>query len=231
VSFFDDSPLPQRPPTPEPRREPWRGTPEDTLGIPVAFAEVLARSEEVAVLVGGIVAFPAGFSLSLILLSRLNPSRQPFAPFVHRHPAMPEEDGPFRFGIGFANGTKVFAERGSWPLAPQSGYTLRPQGGGGGGRSWRQGFFIQPLPPAGPLHLVCEWPSYNIPESRLELDATIILEAAERAKPVWPDDVGLPEPPDRPRFPGAMSSSPYGSWMGIAGARREPERRRPETSP
>lgn len=140
VSFFDDAPPTQQPHTPEPRREPWRGTAEDTLGIPVPFADLLARNEEVAVLVSGIVAFPAGFSLGIVLLSRLNPPPQPFAPFVHRYPGTPEVRGPFRFGLGFADGAKLFAERGPWPPMAQGQYTLRPQGGGGGGRSWRQGF-------------------------------------------------------------------------------------------
>lgn len=214
----------------EPRREPWRGTAEDTLGIPVPFADVLARSEEVAVLVSGIVAFPAGFSLSIVLLSRLNPPPQPFAPFVHRYPGMPEVRGPFRFGLGFADGAKLFAERGPWPLMVQGQYTLRPQGGGGGGRSWRQGFFCQPLPPPGALQLVCEWPAYDIPESRLEVDAKVILDAADRARPIWPEDKGLPEPPDRPPPPGVISSSLSGSATAVARAPGEPQAR-PPTGP
>jgi hypothetical protein len=215
MSFFDDIPPPQRPSTPEPRREPWRGTSEDTLGVPVPISEILARTEDVAVLVSGIVAFPAGFSFSLILLSRLNPPRQPFAPLAHLHPGLPEQQDPFRFGIGLADGTKVVADGGPWPPVTEGIHRLRPQGGGGGGRSWRQGFFFQPLPPKGPLHFVCEWPAYDIPESRLELDSALILDAAEKARPIWPEDERLPEPPERPKLSGSMLRS-YGSASASA---------------
>jgi hypothetical protein len=39
---------------------------------------------------------------------------------------------------------------------------------------------------AGPLAFVCEWPARDIPESRVEIDAGLVLEAAARAVPIWP---------------------------------------------
>jgi hypothetical protein len=47
---------------------------------------------------------------------------------------------------------------------------------------------VWPLPPAGPLAFVCEWPGRGIAESRMEPDARLILEAAGRAVTLWPDD-------------------------------------------
>lgn len=209
VPFFDHpAPVPEFARTP-PRREPWRGTPDDTLGIPIEFAEILAQTDEVAVLVSGLIAFSSTLGFSLILISRLNPSRVPFHAVGH-HPGIAEPGGEFRFGIGLADGTKVFGDR-RWLSDSSEGYTLRPQGGGGGGRSWRQGFLLEPLPPPGPLQFVCEWPAYGLSESRLELDATIILEAAKRAKPLWPDDIGLPEPPIAQQAPRATTGLTTGS--------------------
>jgi hypothetical protein len=37
--------------------------------------------------------------------------------------------------------------------------------------------WVWPLPPAGPFALVCEWPSRGIGETRVEIDAGVILES------------------------------------------------------
>jgi hypothetical protein len=43
------------------------------------------------------------------------------------------------------------------------------------------------LPPPGPLAFVVEWPARGIPETRAEIDAGLVLEAAARAVPIWTD--------------------------------------------
>jgi hypothetical protein len=48
--------------------------------------------------------------------------------------------------------------------------------------------WVWPLPPAGPFAFVCEWPGRGIAESRAEIDAGMILEAAGRALTFWSDD-------------------------------------------
>ena len=45
---------------------------------------------------------------------------------------------------------------------------------------------VGPTPP-GPLAFVCEWPARGIPETRAEIDAGLVLAAAARAVPIWPD--------------------------------------------
>jgi len=47
-----------------------------------------------------------------------------------------------------------------------------------------------PLPPKGPLEFVAEWPDLGIGESRAELDAALILEAADRSIRLWPEAEG-----------------------------------------
>jgi hypothetical protein len=49
---------------------------------------------------------------------------------------------------------------------------------------------VWPLPPAGTLAFVCEWPLRGIVETRAEIDAAPILEAAGRAEVLWPEDRG-----------------------------------------
>jgi hypothetical protein len=51
-------------------------------------------------------------------------------------------------------------------------------------------YWVWPLPPPGPVEFVCEWPLHGIAESRGALDAQLIVDAAARAIPLWPDDEG-----------------------------------------
>lgn len=194
MSFFDPAPSkPDLAPS-EPQREPWRGNSADTLGVPVPFSAVIAQNEEVAILVSGLVAFPSGFNMSVIALSRLNPPLSGFYSVAYgRHAGI---EGGLRFGIGFPDGSKVTDA----DLFPRDGGPiLRSTGGGRSGRAWHSGYWCEPLPPKGMLHFVCEFPRMGISETYLEMDSQLILDAATAAAPLWPDDVGLPEPPSRPR--------------------------------
>jgi hypothetical protein len=44
---------------------------------------------------------------------------------------------------------------------------------------------LTPLPPAGPLLVVCAWSAVGIAESRTILDGTAIAEAGTRAVTLW----------------------------------------------
>jgi hypothetical protein len=46
--------------------------------------------------------------------------------------------------------------------------------------------WVYGLPPPGPLAFVVEWPARGIAETRAEIDAGLVLEAASRAVPAWP---------------------------------------------
>jgi hypothetical protein len=108
----------------------------------------------------------------------------------------PFEDDPvpdefLRFGVQFADGRK--ATNLDWPAFGHEEREPDPPvlaqgGGGGGGQFWDEERWVWPLPPAGPLAFVCEWPGRGIAESRMEPDARLILEAAGRAVTLWPDD-------------------------------------------
>jgi hypothetical protein len=55
-------------------------------------------------------------------------------------------------------------------------------------------WWIWPLPPPGPLDLVCAWPVHGILETRATIDGGAILKAAGRAQVIFSDE-HLPEPP------------------------------------
>jgi hypothetical protein len=110
------------------------------------------------------------------------------------------------FGVEFANGRKA-TNTADQPLADLAGGTMsvstmmsrseKPQtpagpvlslgGGGGGGGNWRQSIWIWPLPPAGRLTFVCQWPEANIELTRHDIDAQLVLDAATRAQVIFSD--------------------------------------------
>lgn len=181
---------------PEPRRVKWRGDADDTVGVGLPFDVVVARNDQVAVTATGFFAYPTGFAFSLVTISRLSPSPVPLG--MHPHPAAIRRGGApggeFRFGIGFSDGTTVFStHRFSGPESASAPRTLRARGGGGGGRTYRQSFWCEPLPPPGSMRFVCDWKDAGIPETSVDIDAIAVIEAASRSVPLWPEDVEIPD--------------------------------------
>jgi hypothetical protein len=87
----------------------------------------------------------------------------------------------FRFGLQFSDGGKAAGGPGSRRPDHDSepaGPVLYPFAGGGGPHSFISRWWMWPLPPAGPLEFVCEWPAFGIAESRTGIDAQLILDAA-----------------------------------------------------
>jgi hypothetical protein len=192
VGFFDGRPLPT--PEPEPPRRPrpaWE-KPEAALAGVAPFELLLARSAEAAIGLSGFRVYPSGFELTLTVLLRAEDRRGR----IFRRLTDPSHDEPIgdeflRFGLSFADGTSAtnLGGRGAFrhdaePAAP----ALRQNGGGGGGRRYDLRYWVWPLPPPGPVTFVAEWPARGIPESRAEVDAQPILDAATRAIQVFPED-------------------------------------------
>lgn len=179
---------------PEPRRVKWLGNSDDTVGAFVPIGPFQVHNDEVAIVATGFFAYPTGFTFTLVTLSRLNP---PPAPLSFHHPGSagqrPTQGGELRFGIGFADGSKLFQLPRAIPRTESSLRSLRSRGGGGGGRKWTSEPWCEPLPPAGNMTFVFEWGDYAIPETSIDVDAAAIVDAATHAISLWPDDADLPE--------------------------------------
>jgi len=191
--FFD--PLPEPPPEPPQRVEPpWSGPPSGTLPGVVPLELVLARTDVAVVCITRVGAYPTGFEFDILTFSDSD-AEEDLDPYMFgprgraRRPTGP--DTRLRLGVQFSDGAKAINVGAGPAIAPHGeepqGPVLRWQGGGGGGGRWRQSHWMWPLPPGGPLAFVCEWPAASIPVTRHEIDAQLVIDAAERAQQIFPD--------------------------------------------
>jgi hypothetical protein len=189
VSFFEaPPPLPE----PEPHvRTPWDGPANNVLGIVVPLNTVLAHSPRAVVTLGSITAYPDGFEFDYLIRSTSDELGQSLADHLHRRRTATElPDDLFRVGVQFADGTRltsIGSER-AFGRTDTGGPAMAPRGGGGSFQRWEGNWWVTPLPPAGRLELVCEWPAAGIGLTRVELDAGAIRDAAARAVTLWEDD-------------------------------------------
>jgi hypothetical protein len=188
VGFFEPLPpppaLPEQPPQPE-----WVGPPDNVLGRPVPVDLVVARTEDAAVVVRNVVAYPNGVAFVLDVRRR---KADPWDDPLGMHPRFggtPEtQKDILRFGVGLSDGSKA-TTGGHFPWGDRvQGPLLTQGGGGGGGTRWAMSYWLWPLPPQGPLTFVAEWRAQGIQETRVEIDAGVLREAAARAEKLWDEN-------------------------------------------
>lgn len=173
MGFFD-APRPPPPQPPQPPRPEWMGPPEGWIGGFVPMRAVLARTGEVAVILGAMEAFPTGVRLELLVLSR-QPS--------HASRYLMDEQQGVRFGVAFPDGSKWQGGR-PWSRTPAPPM-LMSQGGGGGDHEWQQQYWLWPLPPPGPVTFAVAWPEQGIPEATTQIDGAVFRAAAAEAIQLW----------------------------------------------
>jgi hypothetical protein len=203
LSFFEQPPEPPERP-PQRRPPPWHAAPENELGVPVPIALVLARTDELALGLAGVVAYSTGFAVRLALRLHPRAELEPRVLMPQLHGFGPRGgDEQLRFGIEFADGRRAtnLGHRRP-PHEEEPDISLVPSGGaGGGGKSFNINYWIYPLPPPGPLTIAVEWPARRVVETRHELDAGQVAKAGARSEQLWEDDrpIGDQPPPPRPQ--------------------------------
>jgi hypothetical protein len=206
MEFFPPPPEPREREEPdEPAPSPWQAAPEDMVAGVVPVELVLGRSGSAAVILTGIRAFPTGLAMILGVRVRGKARTRDLhaeifdGPFDHDRSAEWER-GRLKWGFEFSDGVRVTNVDGSgwddWHEAFADGRPApdwrpgRPLlvggGGGGGSRSVDRDYWLWPLPPPGPLRVVCQWLDQDIELTVHDLDAGSFLDAAARAQPVWP---------------------------------------------
>jgi hypothetical protein len=92
----------------------------------------------------------------------------------------------FQISLQLSDGHTVISD-GRRGDAEPPGPILQPRGGGGTSHFQRLRWWAWPLPPAGPLEFICQWPAFGITETRVSIDAQLILDAARRSVRPWPE--------------------------------------------
>ena len=161
----------------------------------VATDLLLARSAATAIHIAHLDAYPTGFEFQVRAITttpehelRRHGNDTGLDVFGGHWPMVGERRDELppkllRVGVRFADDRTATNITGH--DRPPDGPVMWPLAGRAIGGCFEQDYWVSPLPPPGPLQLVCEWPAAGIPLARHELDARLILEAAERARPVY----------------------------------------------
>jgi len=188
----------------------WCGPPELELGSVVAVERVVARSENVVIVLPTIRAFGTGCLFAVEVVCRqgtlsaddwwdLRASGHPGTPLRSRGgDRLPAK--LLRWGGRYAGGAKATTveDPGMAHLSsadPPAGPVLSwVPGGGGGGRRGdgayaydHFGLWLWPLPPAEKFTFAVEWPFAGIDLTTVELDGAAIGSAARRSAHYWPE--------------------------------------------
>jgi hypothetical protein len=143
------------------------------------------RSEQAAIAITGISAYSNGFVIFVTALL---------------HPGTPGFDAetpgggwllhkPYQISLQLSDGRQVISESPRGDSEP-TGPILRPRGGGGTSHYQDSRWWAWPLPPSGPLEFICQWPTLGTGETRVGIDAQLILDAARQSVQLWPEDQG-----------------------------------------
>jgi hypothetical protein len=179
MSFF--KPPPWRPPS-DYRVSAWARGPEGMVPGAVPVALLVVRTDAHAVLVHNLLVYPTGVDFDLAV------RRRPGQPRQHRHREDLWDD-ELRLEVRFADGRTADNDPRRWPRPagdqpPEPPLLYQSTYGPDGGHVWLWG-----LPPPGPLTFACQWPAQQIPPSQAVVDAGLVLEAAQRAQTLWPEEV------------------------------------------
>jgi hypothetical protein len=192
----DFFPEPREPDDPELDESPqpvWLNPPEDVLPGVVPMELIIGRSEQAVVMLAGLRAFPTGLAMNLAVRTRVRVKRFDLNDEVFDGPYRHDRDDDWRrdrlkWGFELADGRRatnvdpwVGGDPGSLPDHP----VLSGGGGGGSDRSVDRDYWLWPLPPAGPLKIVCQWLKLGIEPTVSEIDGALAVAAAARSQPVW----------------------------------------------
>jgi hypothetical protein len=185
VSIFRKSPAA----VPAPRRvhHPWNPPEAELPGLVPIDTLHFARSEQAAVAITGISAYARGFEF--FLARRIRPGTpgldQDPTPEMRRRRLRDAEDFPV--SVQFSDGRQAISS-GSHDDSEPTGPILQRRGGGGTSHSQLLRWWVWPLPPSGQLEFICQWPVYGIGETRVSVDAQLIIDTARRSVQLWPED-------------------------------------------
>ncbi|MDG4769605.1 hypothetical protein [Solwaraspora sp. WMMD792] len=181
---------------------PWLARPVAVLGGVVAGQLLLARSDQAAVILTSLLAYPTGFEFDISAVLRapepataVDPTtavglaREQTGASGPPRPRSPVDGvGGLQVMVRFADGTALSSLHRSASPADREppGPLLSPVVASTDQQRHDARFWVWPLPPDGPVTVGCAWPARDIPHSRVEVSGELIRQAAAGAVELWP---------------------------------------------
>lgn len=183
---------------------PWAGPPLYDRGAVVATELLLARTDNVAIVLPQALVYRTGCLLTVeVTTRRENLSRDEWNDLVfavHEEARTPSRrwERVLRLGLRYRDGTTVTtldsptarqpdADPSGPPVGPRLSWTPYGSGGGRFYHHTRFALWLWPLPPAEPVQFAVEWPFAGIGLTVVELDGAELVAAAARSTGYWPD--------------------------------------------
>jgi hypothetical protein len=172
--------------------------PANEVPVTLPWSAVLARTADLAVLLVGARLYTTGIQLDVSIRGRGDA-------VLDLHPGAigrPDAKGDVLcIGVAGANGFAATNVRGGRPSDNEP--TLTPGGGASTYGMVSVPYMLHPLPPVGPVTVVCAWPVHGLDETRVEFDGSSLLEMVEQVEILWPedDDAAWPPSPPKPKLP------------------------------
>jgi hypothetical protein len=171
-------PLARRPPLQTSVPRPWDPPQTQFPGIVPISTLLFGRSGRAAMAITSMSAYTNGFGFVITRLVRPGTPGWDEEPFTAQ--------SLFEVSLRLSDGRTVLIGRPPGGAEP-AGPFLRMNGGGGSSHYNQTRWWAWPLPPAGPLEFIGQWPAMGISDTRVSIDADLILDAARRSVQIWPE--------------------------------------------
>lgn len=180
--------------------------PENTVAGVLPGVHVLARTDDVAVVLQTVRCYAEGLELEMRIALRTSRAGRGMRDETW------EAVQQAWVGVELADGTRVVSpplRYGVEDPTDPSAHTLQNFGGGGGGRTFTQSYWLAPAPPDGDVLVVVALPGLGLPESSLVLPGAALAAARAEAVELWPW-----EPDAEPEAgPPEVAEVPAGGWF------------------
>lgn len=161
---------------------PWDPPETEFPGIVPINTLQFDRSEQTAIAITGISAYTNGFEIFVTRLIRPDAPGCDEDPVPRAPRGVLAERQSFEISLQLSDGRKVMSGRPRGDAEPTEPI-LRSRGGGGSSHYLLSRWWAWPLPPSGPLEFICQLATG---ETRVDMDAQLILDASQRSVRVWP---------------------------------------------
>ncbi|BDZ48272.1 hypothetical protein GCM10025867_05130 [Frondihabitans sucicola] len=198
MTFFEPDPAIPDVEADEPERDPRSEPAFDELAAIAPINALLAANEHVAIALAAVRVFSDGVEFSLERrMRRHGMSRADFRRLTEERRIMSDDEARasrLRYGVLLADGQRLTGNRPRFQEVEDAAlstdqHSLVTIGGSDGGSdsryAHRDGLWLHPLPPAGPIELVTQWPFAGIEESRVQIDADLILTVVPHVRHLW----------------------------------------------